>query len=670
MRNADPAPATAGTSKSWVVIILVVLVTLLAAYLRLAGLEEGSLRADTINFWSVCRAPLGALDIWGKWRELNLDHPGLTLLLTKALIDTFKLPVTVGTLTIVPALFGIACIPVMFLVGRRMGGPAFGVVLAAMMALNPIHIQVSREPYHYSLLILGSCLMLLATLETILSVRDRKDPGAGFYVALFLGALGLTLSTFTGWLVAFVEGLTILGALAWRWRKEVVPPRTLIWALIFLAAVAVPNLLAPWGFSHLVGKLGAAQKAASLSSLVAADLSVKHFLWGVVTSFGWGRTPVRAIFTIVVMLSAALVILLDRERRMACAACVVLLVLNIGLYMVTRQALGTWLEARYVVGLLPIWLVLLGAGLWFPHAKGKLGIVLRSALTAAAVLFYAEPALAAKGLTGQPVPYRGVQAWFDSHLPKGTLVLVDRWLDPWNELRVYSSTNVVFTFTIPNEPVDVYLKYNWRKTAEQFFEKFPDAAYLEIFKSYWNVPTVGPWQWPRDFFRQHVVITNAAGLKLWELGLQNRQEGRHRNLIEIFYNTRDDVLAKAREAGRSTLVLYGTEWGYTKLWQQYNDFRDWRVLNDRASLDAYNLTDASVTGRLKVRGLAAGGSKRVKLGDQPEFVFPGGQMAEWNAGPLTLAPGLTRLEIADTLFDRTRVLLLVEAVSFELRPVP
>ena len=218
---------------------------------RLVRLDEYSLRADTINFWTVCQSQLTAGDIIRKWGELGLDHPPFTLVAIKWMIDTFHLPVTHAVLAVIPAAFGILCIPVMFLVGLRIGGRGFGLVLAGLLALHPIHIQISREPYHYSLLLLGSCLMLLGTIEAFIAVRDRRDPGAGFFVATGLGMLGLTFSTFTGWSLAFIEGMAILGAFAWRWKKQGASPKALLVTTAVLGVLALPTLLSPGGLPIL-----------------------------------------------------------------------------------------------------------------------------------------------------------------------------------------------------------------------------------------------------------------------------------------------------------------------------------------------------------------------------------------------------------------------------------
>ena len=66
---------------------------------------------------------------------------------------------------------------------------------------------------------------------------------------------------------------------------------------------------------------------------------------------------------------------------------------------------------------------------------------------------------------------------------------------------------------------------------------------------------------------RHAMLVPEEG---YYYGLTNRL------MVEVFYNTMEDVLARARAEGRETLIRFAPDWGYVKLWQQFRDFRDWR----------------------------------------------------------------------------------------------
>ncbi|NLE66159.1 MAG: hypothetical protein GX608_01930 [Lentisphaerae bacterium] len=278
------------------------------------------------------------------------------------------------------------------------------------------------------------------------------------------------------------------------------------------------------------------------------------------------------------------------------------------------------------------------------------------------------PAIAATRITGKPTPFKQIAEWCDSNLPPRTMVLVERWFDPWNELRVHNSTNVYFAFTVPSEPQETFERNNWPATAVRFFEQFPDAAYLEYTQSdrarlgvVSNVP-----------FARRAVFTNEAGIRLAKWGVAFRDDfydpATNRLITTIFYNTRDDVLERARARGQATVVLYGPGWGYTKLWQQLGDFRDWRILEDKAELEIYNLTDTTNTATLYINGMALNGGKRVRFGALSQADYYNQTLATWRIEAVPLAPGLNRFTLTDDLYRLSKIPLLVDRIELGVSP--
>jgi hypothetical protein len=301
----------------------------------------------------------------------------------------------------------------------------------------------------------------------------------------------------------------------------------------------------------------------------------------------------------------------------------------------------------------------------------------RPLLTAApaflAIGWFIYPGFFASTITGKPVPYFEIVRWCDSNLPQGAPVVVDRWFEPWNEFVSHPSTNTHITFTLPNEPLETFRQFNWREATRRFFETNPDAAYLEIAKTYFNVPDIGPWHWPREFFRRHVAFTNASGLKLRELGLAARGDyyaaDTNRVVVELFYNTREDVVEILRQQGTRTHAFFGPGWAFEKsgpmgfMRIKTQDFRDWRVLSESGTLELANLTDKPLMAKVRIRGLAAGGVKQVIAADKHARNFDSAAIQTWDFGPFELAPGVTSIRLQDRLWERTHVPLLVEQVE-------
>lgn len=644
-----------------------------AAFFRLFELGLSAFRADTILLWSLAQRQVTPGMILARWFEVSgaqgqLPMPAFVM---QAFLQWLHLPITPFTVRLPFALFGVAAVPAAFYAGRRLAGAGCGLLLAAMVAVNPFHVYFSREAYFYSSLFLGYFLYLGAAAGLARALWDGHAPRGKDYGLLAAALFLCSYSQMSGLLVC-AAGFLLFAVLAWARRRALPAGRVLGILAGVHAAVFLPFLFVSWGPREMVLQYFSPQTEASKKVVAAAGGNLVTGLARALAEFSWGTTPAGLVL-LAMLLLPALVLLATRQRR-AGVFLAYFLVIQVVLFAMVRSALGAFYESRYLAGLSPFWLCVLAFGVlawwqWLARRPQAARRAVAVAATAVPLLAWCYPAYLDTQLTGKPTPYYDIVRWTDSRLPRGTLVLVDRWFEPWNELRAHPSTNVYFTFTVPNEPVEAYLQNRWRETAQQFFARFPDAAYLEIAKSYWDAPAVGPWAWPRTFFARHEVFRNRAGLALRELGLANRGDfyaaNSNRVVVELFYNTRADVLAAARADGRTTLALYGPEWGHTKPWQQLNDFRDWRVLEQRATLDLYNLSPHSVTGRLVVRGLAVNGDKYVQAGGRT-LQYPHGRLTELDLGPVTLQPGPNATALTDPQGGRTGAALLVDEV--EVRP--
>ena len=398
------------------------------------------------------------------------------------------------------------------------------------------------------------------------------------------------------------------------------------------------------------------------------------------TAFGFGGTPIRGALSFAT-LAAGLVAALacwKRERR----GLLILGVIFIGvvLNIKAQSSIGAAYEPRYVVAYLPLYIAVIAwgfdaiAGL-LARRSAKAGFATAAVALAGIAGFYAEPAWVCTELRGKPTPYRDIVVWMDEHLPAGTPVLTDRWFEPWNEFRIYHPQNVVMTFTVPDEPQDTFRQVNWRETARNFFERFPDAAFLEVARNYWNIADIGPWMWPRTNFVHKQTFTNAAGIRLRELGLANRGDyfaaATNRLLVDLYYNTREDVLGKWKAEGRGIGLWFGPGWRYEKSGPRQNiqtrDFMEWRALGAAsAQLELHRLNGAADKAVLKVRGVSVGGLHSLTCaatGQRQDF--PPGQMIEWTLGPVALTGDLTTIAVADSAWRADAAPLLIESVTIQ-----
>jgi len=302
---------------------------------------------------------------------------------------------------------------------------------------------------------------------------------------------------------------------------------------------------------------------------------------------------------------------------------------------------GKWVYFSGVAPLLLTWAVCVWDRLFRAigekaHAWGMAGCT----LTVGLMLSF--PAWQVARLEGKPTAYRQLRAWLDSNLAIGDVAIVDRWFEPWNEMALYPSSNMTVSFTVPDEPYENYVKYNWRKTTQALFERNGAQAFIRIARN--HEQRIGLWTWPDKWFAHRTVVTNAAGVWLRDTGFAPMEAfyyETNRVETEVFYDTHEDVVARARAAGQDAVWFFGAGWRLFKPWQQ-GDFTDYRVLESEATITLHNLRPVPLRMRGEVVAAAIGGDQRVRIGDRPPLVFAAGQLSG-RTFDLELPPGIHSL---------------------------
>jgi len=251
------------------------IVTLIAAFLRLYALSGPSLWVDEMLTWQMIRPGIGAgyleqvfdsiqgpLYMAVVWPLLRIRDSELMLRLPAALAGIITIPV-----------FGI-------LMSRLFAGRAARLAVL-LLALNPFHVWYSQEGRGYAFLILFSVLMALMYLEMV-------STGAGYRKAAVFGLVsaGAALSNLGGLFLLAAMGL---GFLFWHrpgTRKEW-GPWVLAFGLGFL--LVLPWLLKAagiWAIDRVVpgSGTGEALRGATTFSFMAWPFTLETFFYGY--SFG------------------------------------------------------------------------------------------------------------------------------------------------------------------------------------------------------------------------------------------------------------------------------------------------------------------------------------------------------------------------------------------------
>lgn len=161
---------------------LLALVTAVGAALRLYGLDRESLWNDELSAWTQYR-----LATWQEVvRAVSTYHPPgywtLMHIWVRALGDSETM------LRLPSALAGIAVIPALFALGRRLYGPPEGLIAAALTATAWTPIYYSQEARAYMLLMLSVVLSSSWLVDLARALRDQRPLPVAATVGYVLAA--------------------------------------------------------------------------------------------------------------------------------------------------------------------------------------------------------------------------------------------------------------------------------------------------------------------------------------------------------------------------------------------------------------------------------------------------------------------------------------------------
>ncbi len=198
--RTDGGPAPSGTAASLLrPRAFVLLLVLVAGVMRLHGLGDKSLWVDELYALDQAKILTEIADVCAAGNTPPGRHYMIHFLMGPSQTEArVRLP---------SALFGIASIPMMFLLVRRIGGDAAGLVAATLLAFSPWHLMHSQDGRMYT-------VFLFFVLLTLWAYWNAADTGRRFWWAMcgFAMALGAWISYFALWtsfIVVLFAGLRI-----------------------------------------------------------------------------------------------------------------------------------------------------------------------------------------------------------------------------------------------------------------------------------------------------------------------------------------------------------------------------------------------------------------------------------------------------------------------------
>lgn len=610
-------------------------ILLLSGVFRFANLSQTAVRSDEISFLLQTQRNQSLIELWKNPPWLNQipfadSVPVVWARITRQDVDE-------GVIRQPFALMG--CLMVLFcsVWVMRHRGVGAGVLLGTWMALLPYHVYHSREAYYYIMAMLFASGMTLRGTDFILCLQAGKSLKLKQYGEWTAWTLLACLSHMAVWSVAAVGWLCLVWA-GWRGLPEKMRRR-------HVAAMGGVTLLLGAGMCRWIWRAIDLTLQVSEGGISLIGESFAWVGWRVLPIFLGGANAVGiALFGLVLL---SLLFSLHAKRNQLSKADLIyrwismLMVFSlISTYGYIYIAGGDKAKLTYFspnLSLVMVWAVFtLDKALeWFGPRKGL--VELGGAIAIATMLIL--PSWQVTKLGGKPTDYHAIRSWLDTHLSQGDVVLIDRWLEPWNEMALYSPSNVTVNFTVPDEPYENYLQYQWRKATQEAIQDNQAQAFIRLSRN--HEARMGLWTWPEKWFRHRAVVANAAGLWLRDTGFAPMEEfytAQNRLETEIFYDTHEDIADRARAAGRDVVWFFGAGWKLFKPWQQ-GDFSDYRVLTGEASMTVHNLRGEPIRVRGEVVAAATGGRQRVQIGTLPPMTFPPDQLSR-QTFELDLPPGV------------------------------
>ncbi len=638
------------TSKPWkkCELLVIFILILLAGILRFWILGDSPFRSDTMEFYKLALRGASISELWRNppWANQIPLNETFSLLMVKA-----GLPATPFVVRLPFALMGILALFFVWRFARCWFGNGAALMVLLLAVFNPYQLYFSRTAYHYS----GAVCWSAALFLTFWSIKETLQQGATpskkqwvFWLLMAALACHMHMSV---WVVAGLQGLLLL-IFGWRLNRA---ERKSFYVQFSVGAFLLGLLMLRWLIRAVqeiikvsgengTGQLGAKAGPEFLRLLPAYFVGENIF-------------AVALLLLFLALAVAALFRTLDEVRRFRSLAWICTLHITV-LMLYVAVVGGGVAKISYFSAIWPHFIILLGVGAFLGIKtldSSLVRITLCVLLAGGYLALTVWPDWAIVHLDGKPTPYYKINDWVLKNFPAGTPVLTDRWLEPWNELAVHNPGNINYTFTVPDHPLETYRQLNWRATAEGFFQKYPDAAFLELSRGKYE-DELGPWTFPQRYFAQSAWFTNAAAMTLrrWKVYPDDFSETSTRVITRIFYNTPKDLVSMALHQGQDVLRLYGERWGYTKPGWQQGHFEDYRILKQSASIDIYNLKNAPLNGTLEVIATTADKPKTVSVNGASK-VFVGGRLNAWKI-PVTLQPGRNVLSFTSPSGDPLFVL--------------
>jgi uncharacterized membrane protein len=211
--------AAARPARTWAGAVLAI--TAGALVLRTIEIADKSLWVDEAFSWWLARQPMDTV-----WRYvLSVDqHPPLYYSLLQLWLGPDDRETGLRAFSV---LWSVPTVPLVFLIGRRVAGPAAGVLAAVLQAVSPLHVWYAQQGRMYTMLTFFAAAATLATLH-LLDTRGRSRSTVHLATGALAASVTLAMLSHNTAVLLPVVLAVVTAALALRQRAGPRRPRTAI----------------------------------------------------------------------------------------------------------------------------------------------------------------------------------------------------------------------------------------------------------------------------------------------------------------------------------------------------------------------------------------------------------------------------------------------------------
>ena len=353
------------------------------------------------------------------------------------------------------ALVDVVTVLLVFLLGRQLFGTGAGLLAAAFLALNVMHIQLAHffavDPY----LTLFTVLALLGMVTA--ATRSRSGHSSGRYMALAAVAIGLAVGSKFSAVLLFLPFAVMLGVDQQLSRRGAVLRLAAGLLIAFVTfAITNPFALLDWSCDVVSSPVGVGpvtvpaidwnscylKNVVNQSSMVRGGSAFPFtrqysntlsFVYPLLMQVRWGMGPLlglaavagfgwaiwRGVRHVVRRWRGAV----TREGATAFGPELVLLSWTVPYFLVTGSFFVKFM--RYMQPLTPFLMIYAAAFLLAIRIRW-----LRALTVGLVVLGTALYALAFINMYGEPHPWLNASRWIFENAPRGSLLLSEKWDDP------------------------------------------------------------------------------------------------------------------------------------------------------------------------------------------------------------------------------------------------